>query len=324
MARTLNTAQPPPGGKGRGKATLDTAPLTVAALLAESPVLRGADARREAEALLCAALNKPRSYLFAWPEASVPAAVALRYRSWLQRRARGVPVAYLLGRREFWSLPLRVSEATLIPRPETELLVERALAAGPPESRARVADLGTGSGAIALALASERRRWRIVGIDSSRAAIAVAERNRALLGLGNVELRRGDWFAPLGDEVFDVIVSNPPYLGGDDPHLEQGDLPFEPRGALVSGQHGLAALRHIGTQAPARLAPGGQLLLEHGFAQGAAVRAVLKARGFTQVASYRDLAGHERVSRGLWPGEARLAGNADRATEHGCSGGKAH
>ena len=322
MARTLNTAQSPPGGSGQ--ATLDTAPLTVAALLAESPVLRGADARREAETLLCAALNKPRSYLFAWPEASVPAAVALRYRSWLQRRARGVPVAYLLGRREFWSLPLRVSEATLIPRSETELLVERALAAGPPESRVRVADLGTGSGAIALALASERRRWRIVGIDSSRAAIAVAERNRVLLGLSNVELRRGDWFAPLDDEVFDVIVSNPPYLAGDDPHLKQGDLPFEPRGALVSGQQGLAALRYIGAQAPARLAPGGQLLLEHGFAQGAAVRAVLKARGFTQVVSYRDLAGHERVSRGLWPGEARLAGNADRATEHGHSRGREH
>ena len=322
MARTLNTAQPPPGGSG--KAPLDAAPLTVAVLLAESAVLRGADARREAETLLCAALNKPRSYLFAWPEASVPGAVALRYRSWLQRRARGVPVAYLLGRREFWSLPLRVSEATLIPRPETELLVERALAAGSPGSRTRVADLGTGSGAIALALASERRRWRIVGIDSSRAAIAVAERNRVLLGLSNVELRRGDWFAPLGDAVFDVIVSNPPYLAGDDPHLEQGDLRFEPRGALVSAQHGLAALRHIGTQAPARLAPGGQLLLEHGFAQGAAVRAVLKARGFTQVASYRDLAGHERVSRGLWTGEARLAGKADRATEHGCSRGKEH
>ena len=320
MARTLNTAQPPPGG--RGKATRDTAPLTVAALLAESLILHGADARREAEILLGAALNKPRSYLFAWPEASVPGAVALRYRSWLQRRARGVPVAYLLGRREFWSLPLRVSEATLIPRPETELLVERALAAGPPESRARVADLGTGAGAIALALASERRRWRIVGIDSSRAAIAVAERNRALLGLNNVELRCGDWFAPLGDEVFDVIVSNPPYLAGDDPHLEQGDLPFEPRAALVSGQQGLAALRHIGTQAPARLAPGGQLLLEHGCAQGAAVRAVLEARGFTQVASYRDLAGHERISRGLWPGAARLAGNADRATEHGHSSGR--
>ena len=305
MARTLNnTAQVPQRGRGRGrgKAALDTAPVTVAALLAEGLALGGADPRREAEILLCAALDKPRAYLFAWPEASVAGPVALRYRSWLRQRARGVPVAYLLGRWEFWSLPLVVSEATLIPRPETELLVERALAASPPEWPARVADLGTGSGAIALALASERRRWRIVGADSSREAIAVADRNRALLGLGNVELRRGDWFAPLGDEVFDLIVSNPPYLAPADPHLEQGDLPFEPRCALVSDRDGLAALRYIGARAPAHLAPGGTLLLEHGFAQGAAVRALLKERGFTQVASYRDLAGHERVSRGLWRG----------------------
>ena len=293
--------------------TVDTPPASVAALLAESPVLRGADARREAETLLCAALDKPRSYLFAWPEASVAEPVVARYRSWLQQRARGVPVAYLLGRREFWSLSLAVNDATLIPRPETELLVERALAAGPLESRARVADLGTGSGAIALALASERRRWRIVGTDISAEAIAVAEHNRLLLDLGNVELRRGDWFAPLGGEVFDVIVSNPPYLALDDPHLGQGDLPFEPRSALVSGPDGLAALRHLGTHAPAHLRSGGALLLEHGCAQGAAVRALLEARGFTQVASYRDFAGHERVSRGVWPGEARLTGRACRA-----------
>ena len=274
---------------------------SVADLLAEAGHLPGDEARREAEILLCHVLDRPRSYLFAWPEAQVDAGAAQRFRAGLAARREGRPLAYLLGRREFWSLPLTVNEATLIPRPDTELLVEQALALELP-AQARVLDLGTGSGAIALALASERPAWQVTGVDVSAAALAVARANGEALGLARVDWRCGSWFAPVAGATFDLVVSNPPYVAPGDPHLTRGDLRFEPRTALVADDDGFACFDAIIASAPAHLRPGGALAFEHGAAQGAALRQRLAAAGFAAVASHRDLAGHERVTLGRWPG----------------------
>ena len=216
-------------------------------------------------------------------------------------RAAGRPIAYLLGRREFWSLPLRVDERCLIPRPETELLVERALERLP-DRPARAMDLGTGSGAIILALAVERPQLAAWGSDASAGALAVAADNAQRLGL-TVHWFRGRWLDAVAPRpLFDIIVSNPPYVDPSDPHLEHGDLRFEPRAALVAGDGGLADLATIAGQSRARLNPGGWLLLEHGYDQSAAVRALLVQQGFLEVASHRDPAGHERVTEGRCPG----------------------
>ncbi|MDP5054841.1 MAG: peptide chain release factor N(5)-glutamine methyltransferase [Congregibacter sp.] len=277
---------------------------TVQEIKSQATHLDPADARRDAEVLLCTALNKSRSYLLAWPDAEVDDAVAERYRGWLAQRCRGVPVAYLLGIRDFWSLSLQVNPATLIPRADTELLVERSLALGL-GGRAQVLDLGTGSGAIALALARERPYWRVTAVEQSAQALQVAIANGRALGLdqsGRLEWLQGSWFTGLSGRRFDLIVSNPPYIAADDGHLVRGDLRFEPRSALVSGVDGLDDIRVIITQAPDYLHPRGQLLLEHGFEQGEAVRGLLVAAGFAGVCSYRDLAGHERVSGGALAG----------------------
>ncbi|CAN0602831.1 unnamed protein product, partial [Ectocarpus sp. 12 AP-2014] len=217
--------------------------------------------------------------------------------AWLQRRQQGEPVAYLLGKREFWSLPLTVTPATLIPRPETELLIECALELSLPGD-ARVVDLGTGSGAIALALAHERPHWQVTGVDVSAEALEVARANAESLGLARVDWRLGNWLEPLGTERFSLIVSNPPYVTPDDPHLEMGDLPFEPRSALVAGEDGFADLRLITEAAPDHLVPEGWLMLEHGFEQGEGVRDLLTRAGFEAVRSHRDLSGQERISVG--------------------------
>ncbi|WOJ98316.1 peptide chain release factor N(5)-glutamine methyltransferase [Congregibacter brevis] len=271
-------------------------------LLAQSRTLAGEEALREAQLLLCAALDKPRSYLIAWPEADVPAAAERRYRDWLQKRVQGVPIAYLLGARDFWSLSLQVNEATLIPRADTELLVETALSLDL-SGDAAVLDLGTGSGAIALALAKERPFWRITAVEQSIEAFEVARANGEHLGLQRIEWLLGDWYSKLSGRRFSLIVSNPPYIAEGDPHLINGDLRFEPRSALASGVDGLDDIREIIDSAPMHLEPGGQLFLEHGFAQGTPVRALLTAAGFLNVGSSRDLAGHERVSGGAWKGE---------------------
>lgn len=308
----------------------------VAGLLAEAGDLPGEDARREAEILLCDALNKPRSYLFAWPEAEVDGAVAERYRRRLAARRDGQPLAYLLGRREFWSLELAVSEATLIPRADTELLVEQALAlrlpaclevdaaeteepvtvpgaASRPVTKRgslsieaaphgpRVLDLGTGSGAIALALASERPAWRVTGVDVSADALTVARANGTALGLDRVRWRCGSWFEAVAGESFELVVSNPPYVAPGDPHLAQGDLRFEPRSALVAGDNGFAAFDAVIAGSPGHLVQGGWLLFEHGATQGQGVRARLLTAGFESIASHRDLAGRERVTLGRRP-----------------------
>ena len=231
----------------------------------------------------------------------MPAAdAAARFLALIERRAAGEPVAYILGRKDFWTLELTVSPAVLVPRPETELLVERALALHPGDE-AKAADLGTGSGAIALALASARPRWRIVATDISAAALAVARANAVALGLERMEMVQGDWLACLPGRTFDLLLSNPPYVAAGDPALAPTGA--DARAAACAGgeEDGLAALRAIIAAAPAHLEPGGWLLLEHGATQAAAVAGELVARGFAQVRSHRDLAGRERMTEGQWP-----------------------
>jgi release factor glutamine methyltransferase len=276
---------------------------TVGDLLAESAAgladRAEASARAEAEILLAHCLGCDRTALWARPETAVPSAVAAACRALARRRAAGEPVAYLVGHRGFWTLELEVTPAVLIPRPETELLVEQVLAAFPADAAVRLVDLGTGSGAIALAVAAERPCWEILATDAAADALAVARRNAARLGLAAVAFRLGNWTqACRPGERFSVIVSNPPYVAEGDPHLAEGDLPWEPRAALVAGPDGLDAIRRLVAAAPAHLAPGGWLLLEHGADQGAAVRAILAGAGLDAVHTVRDLAGLERVSGG--------------------------
>jgi release factor glutamine methyltransferase len=254
-----------------------------------------AAARLEAGVLLAHVLEVQRARISSHPEAPVTSAQAETYRSLLLRRVAAEPLAYLTGRREFWSLELTVSPAVLVPRPETELLVERALVLGPAGS-ARVAELGTGSGAIALALARERSQWHVIATDVSPAALAVARANAAALGCTQVEFRAGDWYRPLAGERFDLLLSNPPYVAAADPALHE--LRHEPRLALTPGEDAFAALRALVLGAPQHLAEGGWLLLEHGATQAAELRAALVLAGFRHVRSHRDLAGHERMTEG--------------------------
>ena len=216
----------------------------------------------------------------------------------LARRARGEPVAYLTGRREFWSLELVVTPEVLIPRPETELLVEQALLQIPADAHWTVVDIGTGSGAIALAIASERPRCRVIATDASAAALTVASANATRLGITNIEFRLGNWLAPLAGETVDVLASNPPYVAENDPHLTKGDVRFEPRHALVSGPEGLEAIRRIAADAALVLRTSGWLLLEHGADQDSAVRDILNRHGYTQITTLPDFAGHPRVTAG--------------------------
>ncbi|BBT18766.1 release factor glutamine methyltransferase [Metapseudomonas otitidis] len=272
----------------------------IASLLSDPRLPDSPSPRLDAELLLAAALGKPRSFLHTWPERVVSGEAAERYASYLERRRQGEPVAYILGHQGFWSLDLEVAPHTLIPRPDTELLVETALALVT-LPQARVLDLGTGTGAIALALACERLGWQVTGVDRISEAVALAERNRERLGLGNAAFRESHWFSALGAERYDLIVSNPPYIAAQDPHLARGDVRFEPSSALVAGADGLDDIRLIVSQAPAHLNAGGWLLLEHGYDQAAAVRELLAREGFEAVESRRDLGGHERISLGRRP-----------------------
>jgi release factor glutamine methyltransferase len=254
----------------------------------------------DAEALLLHLLGKPRSWLFAHAEDDLDVAVQTAYAALLARREQGEPVAYITGHRGFWSMDLQVSPATLIPRPETELLVELALARLPGAASCRVADLGTGSGAIALAIASERPRADIVATDTSPEALEVARCNAQNLRLPNVTFMHGDWLAPLAGKFFDLIVSNPPYIENSDPHVQQGDLRFEPATALVSGFDGLDDIRRIAGTAFGHLVDGGWLMFEHGWNQGKAVRSLLERIGYSDVFTAPDLERRDRVTGARW------------------------
>lgn len=264
----------------------------------------GESPRADADVLLCHLLGCRRSYLMTWPERTLDAAQQATLQGWLSRRLDGEPIAHLIGEREFWSLPLKVSPATLIPRPDTEVLVEQALARLPPrpvapdQAPCALLDLGTGTGAIALALKSERPDADVWAVDRMPEAAALARANSAALGLP-IEVRDGSWFEPLsGAPRFGMIVSNPPYIDGADPHLAEGDVRFEPRSALVADEQGLADIRLIVAGAPAHLLPGGWLLLEHGWQQGEAVRQLLLQHGYSQVETVRDYGDNERVTLG--------------------------
>lgn len=256
----------------------------------------------DAQVLAAHVLGKDRSWIYAHSNECVEPERADAYQRLVERRAAGEPIAHITGTREFWSLALEVRADVLIPRPETELLVELALRHLPRERPCRIADLGTGSGAIALALATELPEAFVVGVEASASALDVARRNARSLGLGadRVTFRGGDWFGPLGDERFDCLVSNPPYIRDDDPHLQQGDVRFEPRDALAAGPEGLDAIRRIVADAPGHLAAGGILVLEHGHGQQAAVMNLLDDTG-ASVEPHADLGGMPRAVVARFP-----------------------
>lgn len=248
--------------------------------------------------LLGHALQQPQAWLYAHGDEVADVQVLRKFEALVSARAEGQPVAYLTGSRDFWSLALKVTAATLIPRPETERLVELALERLPTGAASRIADLGTGSGAIALAIASERPASWVIATDASTAALEIAGANATAHALGNVEFRHGSWFKPLRDLRFDLIASNPPYVAEGDLHLAQGDLRFEPATALASGSDGLDAVREIVAAAPHHLHAGGWLLLEHGWTQGADIRQLMQQAGFVDVDTAQDLEQRDRVSLG--------------------------
>lgn len=253
--------------------------------------------KRDAEILLEFVTGKARTYLLAFGETQLSAEQEAQLATLLARRKTGEPVAHLVGEREFWSLPLYVSPATLIPRPDTECLVEQALSRLPAQA-CRVLDLGTGTGAIALALASERPDCEVTAVDVMPDAVALAQRNVARLGFPNVTVLQSSWFSALDNRTFGMIVSNPPYIDEHDPHLTQGDVRFEPLTALVAANEGLADIVHIVTTSRQHLLPGGWLLVEHGWTQGDAVRDVFIAAGYRAVETCRDYGGNDRLTLG--------------------------
>ena len=270
--------------------------LVQALKLATSQLNMHHQAGLDAEVLLAHVLNKPRVYLHTWPETELSQDQELQFLSMIRQRAAGQPVAYLTGQREFWSLNFTVTPDSLIPRPETELLVERTLALLPENETLRIADLGTGSGAIAIALAHERRHWRLYAIDRSLQCVKLAQRNSRRLDVNNLCFINADWSKALANKCFDAIVANPPYIADSDPHLRQGDVRFEPASALTSGPQGLDDLRRLTKDAPRVLNPGGWIVLEHGIDQANNIRKLLNNIAFKNIATARDLAGLERVS----------------------------
>ena len=284
---------------------MSEAPETIAAVLRQAIEQLGPasdTARLDAEVLLANCLERPRSFLLTHGGEALSPATRERFAQSVARRQRGEPVAYIVGRREFWSLELEVDPRVLVPRPETELLVEFALGVLPTDQHAKVLDLGTGSGAVALAIAHERPDTRVIATDASPHAITLACRNAERLELGNVSFQVGDWYDPVGAMHFDLIVSNPPYIAADDPALASPDLAAEPRAALVPGPGGLEAIERIAARACEHLRPGAWLAVEHGATQARAVAALFSAAGLSTIRSLKDLAGRERVTAGRRPG----------------------
>lgn len=254
-------------------------------------------ANADSKALLGACLQQDLVYLMMWPEKGLQPAERERLMAWVTRRLKGEPIAYIIGYRDFWSLRLKVSPATLIPRADTETLVELALALDV-RADAHVADLGTGTGAIALALGTERPSWSVLGCDLSFEAVALATENAQTNHITNVEFIQSNWFAELGNQVFDMIVSNPPYVESTSQYLTQGDVRFEPSSALTSGEDGLDDIRLIIQQAKTHLRASGWLVFEHGFEQGQAIRVLFAQAGFQHIATHTDLNGQDRVTCG--------------------------
>jgi release factor glutamine methyltransferase len=252
--------------------------------------------RLEAELLLGLVLRKPRSYLHTWPEQRLDEPQAEHYETLLRRRFAGEPIAYMTGIREFWSMPLKVTPQVLIPRPETELLVEKALLRLPADEDLRVLDLGTGSGAVSLAIAKERPRATVIGVDVSLTALEVARLNARLQKLDNVEFRESDWFDAVRGEKFNIVVGNPPYVADDDPHLGRGDARFEPRLALDAGPGGMDCFRAIVDRAHNYIVRQGWLLLEHGPTQHVPLRRLLEAQHYHDITIHKDAAGHDRIT----------------------------
>lgn len=256
----------------------------------------------DVDVLLCHVLGCESAYLRTWPERTLTASQLADFETLLSKRKQGMPVAYLVGQRGFWSLQLTVSPDTLIPRPETELLVEEALSL-PLPTDARVLDLGTGTGAVALALAAERPAWQVSGVDRIAESIALAGENAISNGLEQVRFYQSNWFSQV-EGSYHLLISNPPYIAESDPHLDQGDVRFEPRSALVAPNEGLADIQHIADTALNYLLPQGYLMFEHGHSQGEACRTLLTQRGYEKVVTLRDLAGLERVTVGRNPATA--------------------
>lgn len=256
----------------------------------------------DAEVLLLHVLDKPKSYLFAWPEADLTDVQLSAFEKLIAERETGHPVAHLVGVREFWSLELEVNNSTLIPRPDTETLVEKALDLDLP-TNAKMLDLGTGTGAIALSLASEQPNWQITAVDYSEQAVALAKRNQQKLALNNVTVMQSDWFSAVPNQQFDLIVSNPPYIDELDEHLSQGDVRFEPKSALVAPDNGMADIKLIIEQARLYLAPNGYLLIEHGYQQALLLQEFFAQMAYSNILTIKDMAGCDRVTMAQWQGK---------------------
>ncbi|ATG77096.1 MULTISPECIES: peptide chain release factor N(5)-glutamine methyltransferase [Pseudoalteromonas] len=276
--------------------TLEQAIAAGANLLAPS----SESAKLDAQVLLLHILQKPRSYLFTWPEHELNAKQQQQFNTFCQRRLNGEPVAHITGQREFWSLSLEVNATTLIPRPDTETLVEQALEVAVPAT-AKVLDLGTGTGAIALALGSEMPDWQIIAVDRVSDAVALATRNQQRLAINNVHVKQSNWFSELHGEKFNLIVTNPPYIESNDIHLNQGDVRFEPLSALVADDCGMSDIKQIITQSRDYLLSNGYLLIEHGFEQGEAVRHFFEKMAFVNIKTVKDLGNNDRVTLAQWP-----------------------
>jgi release factor glutamine methyltransferase len=274
--------------------------MTIAAAMAESSRLASDSASLDVELLLCHVLECDRVYLRTWPDRALNAAQAQFFLALLEKRIKGQPIAYLIGSRDFWSLNLAVNEHTLIPRPDTEVLVERVLELDL-GAQASVLDLGTGTGAIALALASERPLWKVVGVDCFDAVVSLAKENAHRNNILNAVFFKSDWFAAIGDSKFNLILSNPPYIDANDPHLSQGDVCYEPSSALVSGENGLEDIAIITRTAPRFLEDDAWLVFEHGYQQGAEVRRLLLQAGYRAIHTYQDYGSNDRVTLGQRP-----------------------
>lgn len=253
----------------------------------------------DAEVLLCHVLEKDRSYLISWPEKEIEGSQLKKFQHLLEQRQQGHPVAHIIQQREFWSLNFQVSNDTLIPRPDTELIVEKILNNHAELPAKSLLDLGTGSGAIAVAIASERPQWNIIATDQSLNALQLAEKNALQHGINNIKFKPGNWFEAIDDQRFDIIVSNPPYIAESDPHLNQGDVRFEPSSALVSGADGLNDIRLITQHARQHLNSNGMLIIEHGYDQKKAVHSIFEQAGFKDIQQHHDLAHQPRCTSGL-------------------------